>query len=107
MRNLLKLSLIILLSSIVILVYGQQDVKQLNVKWMDIGIKKPYALNCVYDEVNDAVPKIVEIIDLSDDFESISVELINMETSRSDNHFEMLDASSLKPFSKLIMKQDT
>jgi hypothetical protein len=98
MRNLLKLSLIILLSSIVILVYGQQDVKQLNVKWMDIGIKKPYALNCVYDEVNDAVPKIVEIIDLSDDFESISVELINMETSRSDNHFEMLDASSLKPF---------
>jgi len=96
MRSLLKLSLTVLLTYLTVLVFGQKDVKQLNVKWKDIGIGKPYALDCVYDSIYDAVPKIVKVIDLSDEFETISVELTNIEASRSDNHFEKLDASSLK-----------
>jgi len=96
MRNLLKIPLTLLLTNIVVLVFSQKDTKQLNIEWKDIGIGKPYALNCIYDDVYDAVPKIVEIIDLSDDFESISVELINVEASRYDTHFDLLDVSSLK-----------
>lgn len=95
MSSKIKVLNLIILSCLNCAVFGQTTVKQIRIKWQDLGLGKPYAFDCVYPDEQPSTAQMTEIIDLPDSFESVTVSLENIESRPADKVYNDVDISTI------------
>ncbi len=87
MRLSIRIVGLVIFSNFVLLSKGQRTTEALHIQWKEIGINKPYAVDCVFEEDAPHLPRITKTIILPFMPGNLSVQLSNIESEPSEKQF--------------------